>query len=180
MKSKTELVKVTDLTPNPDNPRGISEDKFQKLVQSVKDFPKMMEARPLVVDEDGLILGGNMRYRAALELKWTEVPVIRVAGYSDEEKKQFVIKDNVSFGAWDWDLLANEWPNSELTEWGLDVWNPEFEADYDPVLEPDTSYDDVTREQIEKEAKRLAEQMVKEQKVLEVMCPKCHHEFSVS
>ena len=122
-----EYRKVTELKLHGSNPRFIKDDKFKKLVKSIKDFPEMLEKRPLVVDEDGIILGGNMRFRSCLELKMKEVPVIVAKGWTDEQKNEFVIKDNVSSGEFDFDVLANEWDIPELEEWGLDL--PSFETD---------------------------------------------------
>jgi ParB-like chromosome segregation protein Spo0J len=114
-----EYRKISELKLHGNNPRLIKDDKFKKLVKSIKDFPEMLEKRPLVVDEDGIILGGNMRFRSCLELKMKEVPVIVAKGWTDEQKNEFVIKDNVSSGEFDFDVLANEWDVSELEEWGL-------------------------------------------------------------
>lgn len=108
---------------NQSNPRFIKDDKFKKLVQSIRDFPKMLELRPIVVDRDGIILGGNMRYRAIQELglemkdEWVKV----ADKLTDEERRRFIVEDNVGFGDWDWDLLANEYEKEELEEWGMDV-----------------------------------------------------------
>ena len=112
---------------NPENPRTISKDKFQKLVQSMKDFPEMFEARPIVVRPDMMVLGGNMRLRAAREAGLKEVP-IHVVGWDQAKQSEFIIKDNVSFGVWDWDLIANEWNPGDLNDWGLDVWDPREDA----------------------------------------------------
>lgn len=121
---------VGQLKANPNNPRVIRDDKFQRLVKSIKDFPEMLEARPIVVNPDNIVLGGNMRLRAIKELKLKEVPVY-VASWSEVQEKEFTIKDNVGFGEWDWDILANEWDEVELKDWGLDVWQPDesFEVD---------------------------------------------------
>jgi len=123
-------MKLSELKPNPDNPRVIKDAKFEKLKQSIQDFPKMMSLRPIIVDNNNVILGGNMRLRALQDLKYKEIPddwVKRADELTEEEKKQFIIKDNVGFGEWDWDLLANEWDNQELNDWGLDVWQEEKE-----------------------------------------------------
>lgn len=128
-----EFKKITELKLHGSNPRLIKDDKFKKLVQSIKDFPEMLEKRPLVVDEDGTILGGNMRFRSCLELKLKEVPVIVAKGWTEEQKREFVIKDNVSSGEFDFDVLANEWDQTELLEWGMDDYkfgNNAEEFDY--------------------------------------------------
>jgi hypothetical protein len=123
MKSaKINTIEVSKLKLNPKNPRTIKKDKFEKLKKSIKELPKMLELRPIVVDEDLVVLGGNMRLQAVKELGIKEVHYIQVNELSEEQKNQFIIKDNASFGDWDWDILANEWNNNELNEWGLDVW----------------------------------------------------------
>jgi len=118
------MVKLSTLKLNSANPRVIKDEKFKKLVQSVKEFPKMMALRPIVIDNDGTILGGNMRYRALLSLGYKEVPdewVRRASELTDEEKQRFIIEDNVPFGEWDWEKLANEWDAELLDEWGMDI-----------------------------------------------------------
>ena len=118
---KIENVKLSDIKLNPNNPRLIKDDKFKKLVQSIIDFPEMLKIRPIVVNEDMIILGGNMRFKACKELKHKEVSIIKLSGLSAEKQREFLIKDNVSGGEWDWNLLANEWDEIELKEWGLDI-----------------------------------------------------------
>jgi hypothetical protein len=126
-KFKTVLVKISSIKPNENNPRIIKDDKFKSLVQSVTDFPEMLEIRPIVVNEDGIIIGGNMRYRACLEAGITEVPVIKLVGMSQEKQNEFLIKDNVAGGEWDWDALANNWDSEDLKDWGLQVWQTNLE-----------------------------------------------------
>tara|TARA_R110002020_G_scaffold286625_3_gene502167 strand:- start:934 stop:1494 length:561 start_codon:yes stop_codon:yes gene_type:complete len=123
-------LKINELQSNISNPRIIKDNKFKKLVKSVKEFPEMLELRPIVIDEDKIILGGNMRYRACVEAGLKEVPVKIAKGLTEEQKKEFIIKDNVGFGEWDWNLLGNEWDNVKLGEWGMDVWQPEEAVDY--------------------------------------------------
>jgi len=118
--------KLTEIKPNPDNPRTIRDKNFKKLVNSIKEFPEMLDLRPIVVNKDMVILGGNMRYRACQEAGLKEVPVLVANQLTEEKQREFIIKDNVSGGDWDWDLLANEWSTQELNEWGLDV--PEWDA----------------------------------------------------
>jgi len=117
--------KLTQIKPNPDNPRTIRDKNFKKLVNSIKEFPEMLDLRPIVVNKDMVILGGNMRYRACQEAGLKEVPVIIADKLTEKKQREFVIKDNISGGEWDWDLLANEWSTDELNDWGLDVpdWN---------------------------------------------------------
>lgn len=116
-------VPIHSLRENPENPRSISGEKFQKLVNSIRQFPEMMEARPIVVDQNNVILGGNMRFKAAKEAGLQEVDVY-VASWDEAKNSEFIIKDNVGFGEWDWDMLANEWDAVDLQDWGLDVWSP--------------------------------------------------------
>ena len=117
-------MKLKDIKPNKANPRTIKDDKFRKLLNSIQEFPKMMELRPMVIDADGTVLGGNMRLKALQELGYTEIPdtwVRRAADLTDEEKQRFIIADNVGFGEWDWEELANEWDAGDLADWGLDM-----------------------------------------------------------
>jgi len=117
---------IDTIRENPNNPRIIKEDKFRKLVKSLKEFPEMLEARPIVVDKENVVLGGNMRLKAAKEAGLSEVPIYR-SEWSHDKSSEFIIKDNVGFGEWDWDLLANEWDVYPLEDWGLDVWTPDKE-----------------------------------------------------
>jgi hypothetical protein len=125
-------VPISQVIPNPTNPRIIKDDKFKKLVKSIEEFPEMLELRPIVVDANMVVLGGNMRLKACLAAGLKEVPIIVADKLTDAQKAEFVIKDNVGFGEWDWDLLANEWSAELLDEWGLNVplWNlnePEYQ-----------------------------------------------------
>lgn len=134
MNTNQPTIKLSDLKPNEANPRYITDELFEKLCKSITDFPRMMEIRPIVVDEKGLILGGNMGYKALIHLNYVEVPseyVKVVKGLKAKEKDQFIAKDNIGFGDWDWDILANEWDAAELEEWGLKIpklKKVEFEA----------------------------------------------------
>lgn len=164
--SKSTQIPVTDIILNEDNPRQMSEDKFPRLIESLLVFPKMLKTRPMVLDENGIVLGGNMRTRALLWIKdatlqqlkerleaqskynnmteyeqrqliefwqkWQAHPKVYVTyaeGYTEEEKREFIIKDNTSFGDWDWNELANKWEPMQLEEWGLDCWQPDQAAD---------------------------------------------------
>ena len=115
-----QLIKISQVKNNPNNPRLIKNDKFKKLVKSVQDFPEMLELRPIVVDENMIVLGGNMRLKACQEAGLKEV-WIEVANLTEQQKKEFTIKDNVGFGEWEWDILANEWNTNKLEDWGLDL-----------------------------------------------------------
>ena len=117
----SKLFSISDIKLNPNNPRIIKDDKFKKLVQSIKDFPEMLSIRPIVVNKDMVILWGNMRYKACKEAWIKEIPVIVADNLTEEQQREFLIKDNVSGWEWDWDILANEWDKEELEEWGLDV-----------------------------------------------------------
>jgi ParB-like chromosome segregation protein Spo0J len=112
---------ITEIKSNPNNPRIIKDHKFKQLIKSIQDFPQMLELRPIVIDENNMVLGGNMRLKACLEAGLTNVPVIHANNLTEAQKKEFIIKDNISFGEHDWDALANEWNIIELDEWGLDI-----------------------------------------------------------
>jgi hypothetical protein len=114
--------KISEIKLNPNNPRLIKDDKFKKLVQSIKDFPEMLDIRPIVVNSDMIILGGNMRFKACKEAGLKEVPIIIADNLTEEQQREFLIKDNTSGGEWDFEMLANEWEPELLDEWGLDVW----------------------------------------------------------
>lgn len=118
---KSKKVKISEVKINPNNPRLIKDDKFKKLCQSIKDFPEMLDIRPIVVNQDMIVLGGNMRLKACQEVGIKEVPIIIADNLTEAQQREFLIKDNVSGGEWDWDLLANEWEVEELQDWGLDL-----------------------------------------------------------
>lgn len=117
---KTELVAVSEVKENPNNPRFINKVKFSKLVNSIKQFPEMLQLRPIVVNEENIILGGNMRYKACIEAGLDKIHIIKAKDLTEEQQNEFIIKDNVGFGEWDWDLLANEWDINKLEDWGLE------------------------------------------------------------
>lgn len=135
MEDRITRLPVADLKLNPKNPRTLSEEKVAKLQNSLRSFPEMLEARPLVVDENNVVLGGNARLLAAQALGLETLPVYR-ATWSAEKHDEFIIKDNVSFGEWDWDILANEWNEAELLEWGLEVWQPDAFDRFEPQERP--------------------------------------------
>lgn len=123
-------MKLKNIKPNPNNPRVLRDDKFQKLKQSITEFPKMLSLRPIVIDENNVVLGGNMRLRALQELGFTDIDdscVKYAKDLTEEEKKRFIIADNVAFGEWDWDTLANDWEVVDLEAWGLEI--PQFNQD---------------------------------------------------
>lgn len=117
-----QQVKISKVKGNPNNPRIIKNDKFKKLVKSIQDFPEMLKLRPIVVDEDMMVLGGNMRLKASKEAGLKEVWIEIAEGLTEEQKKEFIVKDNVGFGDWDWDMLANDWNSVQIAQWGLEVW----------------------------------------------------------
>jgi ParB-like chromosome segregation protein Spo0J len=114
-------VKITEVKGNPKNPRLIKDDKFKKLVKSIQEFPQMLELRPIVVDENNIVLGGNMRLKACKEAGLKEVFIVKAEGLTELQKDEFIVKDNVGFGEWDWDILANEWNDKDLNDWGLNI-----------------------------------------------------------
>lgn len=133
----TKKVHISKIQENKKNPRVIKGYKFEKLVKSIKDFPKMMELRPIIVNEQNIILGGNMRYKAAVEAGLTEVFIVKAKDLTEKQQEEFIIKDNSSFGEWDWDILANEWEIKELSEWGLDLPKIYFDEDKEPEIDKD-------------------------------------------
>jgi DNA modification methylase len=118
---KVDKVKISEVKTNPKNPRLIKDDKFKKLVKSIQEFPQMLQLRPIVVDENNIVLGGNMRLKACKEAGLKEVFIVKADNLTEQQKDEFIVKDNVGFGEWDWDSLANEWDAEKLDEWGLDL-----------------------------------------------------------
>jgi DNA modification methylase len=138
------IVPISEVKTNPNNPRLIKDEKFKKLVKSIQDFPEMLELRPIVVNDDMVVLGGNMRLKACKEAGLKEVPIIKASFLTPEQQREFIIKDNVGFGEWDWDLIANEWDAQEVTDWGLDI--PDFkiaDAEEDDYEIPDEIQTDI-------------------------------------
>jgi len=133
---------INEIKPNPNNPRIIKDDKFKKLVKSIQDFPQMLELRPIVIDENNIVLGGNMRLKACIEAGLKDVPVKQAKQLTEQQKKEFIVKDNVGYGEWDWDDLANNWDEQLLTEWGLDI--PNFDSGGFADQNKELSLDDVS------------------------------------
>jgi DNA modification methylase len=140
-----KTIKLASLKPNPDNPRYITEAKFEALKRSIRDFPEMMALRPMVVDDQGTVLGGNMRLKALAELGYQDIPadwVVKAKDLTEDQRREFIVKDNIGFGDWDWEAIGNDWSDLPLEDWGLDVWEPEQEAEAkvteDEVPEPPT------------------------------------------
>ena len=120
-----KIFKLSSIKPHKDNPRLIRDENFEKLKKSIIDFPKMLELRPIIVDENNVILGGNMRYKALKELGYKYIYVLKASDLSEEQKKEFIIKDNVGFGEWEWNILSSDWEEDKLKEWGSDIYEPE-------------------------------------------------------
>ena len=158
-----KLIKINKVKINPNNPRVIKDHKYKMLLNSVKESPAFMQINSLKLDEDFMLLAGNMRHRVCKELGWNEVPVniftrdmaeqnnkerlangLKEASY-EEQCKEFTIKDNVSFGEWEWDQLANEWDNGQLQDWGMDVWSTTDEEELEDFFEE--SEDPQTKEE---------------------------------
>lgn len=135
-------VNIQEVKLNDNNPRYIKDHKFQQLVKSIKEFPQMLDLRPIVVNKDMVVLGGNMRLRACREAGLTEVPIVYADYLTDLQQREFIIKDNSSFGEWDWDILANEWDTDILEDWGIDL----------PVLLEEPDMDDLIDEPSNKPA----------------------------
>jgi hypothetical protein len=166
---KTKKVPIGEVIPNQSNPRIIKDEKFKKLVQSIKDFPQMLELRPIVVDIEMVVLGGNMRLKACQAAGLVEVPIIVAENLTHEQRQEFIIKDNVGFGEWDWDILANEWETAHLNEWGLELWMPKEDVNLDGFFdqEPDNEKSDPEKCKIVLEFSQEDGSLVKE-KLLQI------------
>jgi ParB-like chromosome segregation protein Spo0J len=137
-------VKITEIKVNPSNPRTIKDEKFKKLVKSIQDFPEMSEIRPIVVNKDMVILGGNMRFKAMKDAGWKDVPVIVADNLTPEQEREFLIKDNTSGGEWDWEMLAMDWDSSQLEEWGMELPNVQDFSDKNEEIDIDNLESDMT------------------------------------
>jgi len=157
-----QQVKINKVKGNPDNPRIIKNDKFKKLVKSIQDFPEMLKLRPIVVDEDMMVLGGNMRLKASKDAGLKEVWIEVAEGLTEEQKKEFIVKDNVGFGEWEWDMLGNEWDSVQLAEWGLDVWQNEDDEQNNEVNDISNNISEEYRVEIELNSEREQEQVFNE------------------
>lgn len=140
-----ESISISQIKANPNNPRVIKDDKFAKLVKSINDFPEMLKLRPVVVNDDMIVLGGNMRLKACKEAGLKQIPIIKASSLTPEQQREFIIKDNVGFGEWDWELIANEWDAEQVMEWGLDIpdFKIEAEAQEDDYEIPDEIETDI-------------------------------------
>jgi len=128
-------INLTSIRSNKDNPRFIRDEKFKKLVDSIKSFPQMLELRPIIVNEHNVILGGNMRYKACVEAGLKQIHIIQAKDLSEEQQREFIIKDNVGYGEWDYDILANEWDVELLGDWGLELWDASKDIDLEDFFE---------------------------------------------
>jgi len=149
-------MKLKDIKPNPNNPRVLRDEKFAKLKQSIQEFPKMLSLRPIVIDENNVVLGGNMRLRALQDLGYTDIDdtcVKYAKDLTEEEKQRFIIADNVAFGEWDWDTLANDWEVEDLEAWGLEI--PQFDT-------------------VEEQEMEDLSDKIKSMFKIEVICKDCH------
>jgi ParB-like chromosome segregation protein Spo0J len=126
-------VPINTVKANPNNPRIIKDDKFAKLVKSITEFPQMLNLRPIVVNDDMVVLGGNMRLKACKEAGLKDIPIIKASELNEQQQKEFIVKDNVGYGEWDWEDLANNWDSEQLTEWGLDI--PGFKIEEEKEME---------------------------------------------
>ena len=157
MKIEIKKVKLSDIRMNPDNPRTISEKAMERLVKSLKEFPDMLNLREIVVDETMTVLGGNMRLLALQKIGAKDCTAKIVTGLTDDQKREFIIKDNSAFGEWDLDALANAWSDLPLVEWGLNVPNFNESLDEDKLPEPGSGQEN--------------EQMTE--------CPKCGFRYAI-
>ena len=144
---QTEILPISKIKNNPNNPRLVKDDKFDKLVKSIKTFPEMLKIRPIVVNKDFIVLGGNMRLKACREAGLKEIPIIQASQLTEEQQREFIIKDNVGFGEWDWEMISAEWDVDKVEEWGLDIEgfieDEVLEAAEDDYTEPDNIQVDV-------------------------------------
>ena len=140
MKANIKMVSIKDIKENPNNPRKLNKDKYQKLLKSIQDLPQMLGYRPIVVNSDMVVLGGNMRLKALKELKYKEVPIIIADELTEDQQKEFLIKDNLGYGEWDWDMIANEWDMPLLKDWGMDLPNDFVSQEEYEDIEP-SGYD---------------------------------------
>jgi len=134
---KTEIVNISDIKLNPSNPRVIKDDKFKKLVDSILALPEMLNLRPIVVNDEMVVLGGNMRLKACVEAGLKKVPIIKATNLSEEQQREFIIKDNIGYGEWDWQMLTAEWEDVKLEDWGLEVPNSQDWTQLDYIEEAD-------------------------------------------
>lgn len=154
-------VKIEKIKSNPNNPRIIKGNKFKKLVKSIKEFPEMLKLRPIVVNKEMIVLGGNMRLKACIDAGLKELWIAKAWELTPEQEQEFIVKDNSSFGEWDWDMLANTWNTTKLKEWGLDLPKFDIEEDKEYALEDEAWFLNIEFEN-EKDAQNWYEKLKKE------------------
>lgn len=171
------LIELKKIKNNPSNPRTITQAKFEELVESIRNFPEMLEARPIVLNPDYVVIGGNQRLRACRELGWKEVPCY-VASWEEAKNDEFILKDNLHAGYWDMDIIANEFDTTQVQEWGLHVME---RIHYEPNILPDMTETILSEEDMEKARQKLTQSLKKGGEAIlhNAMCPECGHEFSV-
>ena len=190
-----EIVKITTIKPSEKNTRLVKEKKFKILVDSIKESPHFMKLRPVVVNENMEIIGGNMRYRACRELKWKEIPIDVYTRELHEEAMlereeaervtyeegcdEFMIKDNTEVGQWDYSMLANDWSNEKIYKWGIPVWQEETTG-FIPNYNPEAGDNVVTDKDIDRVKSAIDKKFEQhDHNTVEVMCPECAHKFTI-
>jgi ParB-like chromosome segregation protein Spo0J len=148
--------KINEIKANPNNPRIIKDDKFKQLVKSIQEFPEMLKLRPIVVNDDMVVLGGNMRLKACKEAGLKSIPIIKASSLTEQQQKEFIIKDNVGYGEWDWNIIANEWDEQVLEHWGLEIpifKDSEEREDLSDKIKQDFRIEVVCKDEMEQEQK---------------------------
>lgn len=174
MKQQVKTADWSKFTLNEDNPRYIRDKEFKKLVKSIEEFPVMLFLRPVVVNEEFEILGGNMRYRACIQAGINEIPYVMAKGLTKDQQREFIIKDNASAGEWDYEALANNWDETQLKNWIND-----FQVTFEPNLMPDTMRREVRDKDVEKTAEKMVDGEPNNQYLRGACCPSCGHEFYI-
>ncbi len=170
-------MKLSDIKPNPGNPRVIKDTRFASLLRSIQEFPKMLSLRPMVIDSEGYVLGGNMRLRALQELGYKDIPddwVRRADDLTEEERQRFIIADNVGFGDWDWESLANDWDAGDLEAWGLEV-----QRFYEPVIDPSFNTSMIKEEDVYNAIEKMGNMPDNRKEGVLVCCPNCGADFNI-
>lgn len=178
---RKEQIDINLIIENKSNPRTIREAKLNKLIKSIEALPQMLEARPIVVNKEMVVLGGNMRLMACKKLGLEKVWVVVADNLTPEQEKEFIIRDNVNHGEWDWEALANEWEAENLNDWGMDVWIPDHEAEFKPVIHPTTKPFVVSEDDFERAQTSFGSDVSKgnTKELVGCTCPNCSYEFNV-
>jgi len=178
---KKELIDIDLIKENDKNPRSISDDKFARLVKSIESLPEMLEARPIVLNKDLLVLGGNMRLSACKHLKMKKVWVVIADNLTAEQEREFLVKDNVNSGEWDWAILANEWEATVLNEWGMDVWVAEHDDSFKPTVNPVSKPFEVTLVEFSSAEGNFGSNvnLGNRKEMVGCKCPTCNYEFNI-